>query len=233
MTINHKTSKLNFEPQEKLGKHLENNEAEQIISELVFACQDCFFNSKTEKELHEHTKEKHTLACKSCLYVCKNEKDLNEHTMLKHNFECNKCKFSSKNEKYLKENVVEKHTFNCKECSYVNSSKSKVDQHEKVAHNASQTQQEQCIGCDKKLDIKSDTKTNCVIYFCINCSVELRTPDHIKHMFQNDEKSLPDRIYICGECKFSFYLRGEYDEHNHGELCVQDRVKICVLSEAL
>ena len=130
MTTNHKTSKLTFKPQEKLGTHLENNEAEQIISELVFACQDCFFNSKTEKELHEHTKEKHTLACKSCLYVCKNKKDLNEHTMLKHNFECNKCNFSSKNQKDLKEHVVEKHTFNCKECSYVNSSTSKVDQHE-------------------------------------------------------------------------------------------------------
>ena len=36
-------------------------------------------------------------------------------------------------------------------------------------------------------------------------------------MFQNNEKNLPDRIYICGECKFSFYSRGEYDEHNHGE----------------
>ena len=43
----------------------------------------------------------------------------------------------------------------------------------------------------------------------------MKIPDHIKEIFQNDQKNLPEKLYICGECKLAFPSKENYDEHTH------------------
>ena len=90
--------------------------------------------------------------------------------------------------------------------------KEKLNKHEWDEHKAKQG--EPCPGCDNTIFLTEYGQEKCVGYKCNLCKFELKIPEHIKEIFvDNKNKDLPDKVYICGECKFAFPSEGKFNEH--------------------
>ena len=130
-------------------------------------------------------------------------------------FECQDCNFTSELENDLTEHVKEKHFFSCQECNYSSISEYNVNEHSMKHHKTNQFKTERCPGCNNEVVMKHNLELKCVMYKCNNCSFELTIPDNAKENVVNNDRDLPENVYICGECQKSFSSRQTFDKHNH------------------
>ena len=75
---------------------------------------------------------------------------------------------------------------------------------------------EPCPGCDNTIFLVEFSKEKCVGFQCNLCKFEFKIPDHIKDVFIDNKKTnIPDKVYICGECKLAFPSKEKINEHKH------------------
>ena len=130
------------------------------------------------------------------------------------NFNCPFCQFKTTDATSINEHVNKKHPHKCNECSEVCTSDDQLEEHTHEKHGPKHG--EPCPGCDNTIFLMEFSEEKCVGFICNLCKFELKIPDHIKDVFIDNKKTnIPDKVYICGECKLAFPSKEKINEHKH------------------